>query len=181
MLHRFNERNKNFNILSQNCLFIRQLPLDGKAQSSAPKELSKDIHQEIYESVNDDLEKYYTRLRLFPYGKWIRSLARTYFLPKLTEAQLKLVKSKDEAHFRTYFKNHDGSDPDVSEAAMARSESRSKFAFVACIRQTLLLNDTFGIIQLLDRKKLQVNLNDRRYKTEFSTTLFHIKDNYNSS
>ena len=45
MLHRFNERNKNFNILSQNCLFIRQLPLDGKAQSSAPGELSNnDVH-----------------------------------------------------------------------------------------------------------------------------------------
>ena len=72
-------------------------------------------------SVNDDLESLFGDLRL---GKEPNEWVNTYFLPKLTEEEMELVKRKDTTYFETfdYKKN-----PDVEEVEMMLSESDSKF------------------------------------------------------
>ena len=75
-------------------------------------------------SVNDDLELFFEDLRL---GKRPKEghieLVGTYYLPQLTEGHMQLVESKDPSYFKTFFE----SNPDVDEAEMSLSESKSKF------------------------------------------------------
>ena len=74
------------------------------------------------ESVNDDFESLIQNLRL---GKQPDNWRSTYFLPKLTTKELKLVQSKDLNYLDTFLKR----DPDVDEAEMKLSESKSKFVY----------------------------------------------------
>ena len=71
-------------------------------------------------SVNDDLESLFEDLRL---GKKPNEYVRTYFLPKLTVGEMKLVQRKDPSYLETFY----FSNPDVEEAEMMLSESDSKF------------------------------------------------------
>ena len=70
-------------------------------------------------SVNDDLELLFEDLRLEKESKY----ANTYFLPKLTKKELKLVERKDKIYLQTFH----WAKPDVKEAEMMLSESDSKF------------------------------------------------------
>ena len=64
----------------------------------------------------------------------------TYFIPKLTEEEKKLVEQKDESHLMTYFKHAIlGENPDVPKEEMDKSESKSKFVLGSCIRNSYLL------------------------------------------
>ena len=71
-------------------------------------------------SVNDDLESLFEDLR---FGKKPNRLAHTYFLPKLTKEELKLVAQKDISYLLTFALPK----PDVPEAEMKLSEPDSKF------------------------------------------------------
>ena len=51
-------------------------------------------------------------------------MAHTYFLPKLTDEELKLIEEKDPIFFRTFVYGYHA---DVDEAEMKLSESNSKF------------------------------------------------------
>ena len=86
------------------------------------------------ESVNDDLESLFDKLRL---GEKPYEDVRTYFLPKLTEEELKLVENKDFDYFQTF----DWSNPDVDEAFMKSSESESKFVQGFCWRTTFTIEN----------------------------------------
>ena len=86
------------------------------------------------ESVSDDLESFFEKLRL---GEEPTESVRTYFLPKLTEKELKLVEKKDS----NYFKNFSWSNPDVDEVQMKRSESDSKFVQAFCWRNTFIVEN----------------------------------------
>ena len=90
------------------------------------------------ESVNDDLDSVfeYLRLKREPKGSnW------TYFLPKLTEEELRLTVRKDPNYFKTFQKQN----PDVIKAEMKLSKSKSKFVRGYFQRRTLILEqpDTF--------------------------------------
>merc|ERR1711924_109343 len=65
----------------------------------------------------------------------------TYFLPKLTEKEKKLVEEKDKDHLMSYA-DHAllKRDPDVSKKEMDESESKSKFVRGWCWRVTFILN-----------------------------------------
>ena len=76
-------------------------------------------------SVNDDLESFFEDIRL---GKEPDEEVRTYFVPKLTVEEMKLVERKDTSYFETFIEGALGANPDVKEAEMKLSESDSKFA-----------------------------------------------------
>ena len=89
------------------------------------------------ESVHDDLDSFFDKLQN---GWWEEEKVITYFIPKLTEKEKKLVEEKDKDHLMSYW-NHAlyGHDPDVSKKEMDDSESKSKFVRGRCIRNTFIL------------------------------------------
>ena len=92
--------------------------------------------EDQFESVNDDLNSMFEDLRLengSKFGKFWDNW--TYFLPKLTEEELKLVARKDSNYFKTF----QTSDPDAIEAEMKLSESKSMFVEGDCERRTFTL------------------------------------------
>ena len=60
----------------------------------------------------------------------------TFFLPKLTDDELLLLENKDENYLKMYSDFHMGHDPDVKEADMLKSKSKSKFAYCLCERSS---------------------------------------------
>ena len=72
------------------------------------------------DSVNDDLESLFEDLKL---GNEPDEQGSTYFLPKLTGAELKLVERKDPKYLDTFGYTY----PDVPEADIKLSESNSKY------------------------------------------------------
>ena len=91
------------------------------------KEIEKD-------SVNDDLESFFEDLRL---GKEPQEKNFTYFLPKLTEAELVLVGKRDPSYLDSFRFHH----VDVPEAEMRLSESKSKFLLGFGCRRTFTINN----------------------------------------
>jgi len=51
-------------------------------------------------SVNDELEEFMEKLQI---GEDFKESVSSYFLPELTEEELKLVELKNEDHLKTYF------------------------------------------------------------------------------
>ena len=89
------------------------------------------------DSVNDDLERFFGNLRL---EKPSEEYVRTYFLPKLTEAEMDLVDNKDTDYFDTLtggllFSN-------VRENQMKQSGSDSKFVHGQCYRKTFTIKNS---------------------------------------
>ena len=84
------------------------------------------------ESVHDDLDSFFDKLQN---GWWEEEWVRTYFIPKLTEKEKKLVEEKDKDHLMSYFYTY----PDVSKKEMDESESKSKFVRGKCDRRTFIL------------------------------------------
>ena len=85
-------------------------------------------------SVNDDLEILFEDIK---FGKAINGFALTYFLPKLTPKELKLVERKDSNFMETF---HENMDADVNKAEMKASETDSKFVLAEGFRKTFKIN-----------------------------------------
>ena len=92
-------------------------------------------------SVHDDLDSFFDKLQN---GWWGEEEVGTYFIPKLTEKEKKLVEEKDKDHLMSYFDGRFGGDPDVSKKEMDESESKSKFVRGSCERWTFILNTKKG-------------------------------------
>ena len=95
------------------------------------------------DSVNDDIESLFEDIRL---GKeraeWIHGLIFfTYFLPKLTDEEMRLVDRKDTSYFETF----SFADPDVDEAEMKLSESDSKFLHGRGSRSTFTISRSYNL------------------------------------
>ena len=90
------------------------------------------------ESVNDDLESFFEKLRL---GQEPTESVRTYFVPKLTEPELKLVAKKDSNYFKNFSWTDQGFNPDVDEIQMKMSDSDSKFVQAFCWRNTFIVEN----------------------------------------
>ena len=91
--------------------------------------------EKLIASVNDDLGSLFEDLRLQnePDEK-----ARTYFLPKLPNKEIKLVEEKELSYFQTFME----SNPDFEKAEMKLSESNSKFVQGECWRRTNIIECT---------------------------------------
>ena len=88
------------------------------------------------ESIQNDLESFFEKLKI---GKENREDVATYFLPKLTNEELKLVEVKDENHLQEYVWQIIGRTVDVDPEQMKKSESDSKYVRSKCVRYTYLL------------------------------------------
>ena len=88
------------------------------------------------ESIQEDLESFFEKLKI---GNEKRKDVATYFLPKLTNEELKLVELKDENHLQEYVWQIIGRTVDVDPEQMKKSESDSKYVRSKCVRYTYLL------------------------------------------
>ena len=94
------------------------------------------------ESINDDLDFLFEDLRLgeedYPPDYPAESFV-TYFLPKLTNEELKMVERKDENFMDTFDLKMDA---DVSKTKMEASESNSKFVNAWGFRSTFKIENS---------------------------------------
>ena len=93
-------------------------------------------------SINDDLETFFISLQdqksLKTEG--VSSTVSSFFTPKLTEEEMKLVEERNEEHLCSYaLHSFAQRNPDVDVNEMKKSNSRSKFVHVRCLRETELL------------------------------------------
>ena len=88
------------------------------------------------ESVQEDLETFFENLRN---GKEEQADVATYFFPKLTEEELKLIEIRDPNHLQEYVWQIIGRQVDVDSDEMENSESDSKYVRAKCVRYTFIL------------------------------------------
>ena len=88
------------------------------------------------ESVGDDLHTFFQLLQV---GHEKDEQVRTYFLPKLTYEEMRLVEEQNENYLDSYVL---GFGADVDEKEMNASESKAKFARVKCYRKTFIINQS---------------------------------------
>ena len=88
-------------------------------------------------SINDDLERLIINLQ----NQQVENIERIYsfFTPKLTNEELKLVEMVDEDHLKTYLSHYNGNNPDVNIDEMKTSDSKSKYVHGHCMRFTVSL------------------------------------------
>ena len=89
------------------------------------------VSNNIRISVNDDLESLLEHLQ---HGCKPNEGVGVYFLPKLTQDELLLVKRKDPNYLGSFLL---GRGADIGEAAMQASESDSKFLCAYGVRKTI--------------------------------------------
>ena len=90
------------------------------------------------ESANEDLESFFGRLQ---HGVHIHEEEQvTYFLPKLSEIEVKLLEEENEEYLKSFGWYYRGEHPDVDEDEMEKSESKSKFVRALCVRHTFELS-----------------------------------------
>ena len=79
----------------------------------------------------------------------------SFFTPKLTNEELKLVQEGNEEHLETYVKYYDGKNPDVDIEEMKKSDSKSKYVHGRCHRLTipLTLETTENEDEIQDEKE----------------------------
>ena len=88
-------------------------------------------------SINDDLEAFFTKLQ---YTKKIKNKkVHSFLTPKLTDEEMKLVEERNELHIATYLNHYFGEQYDVDEEEMEKSESKSKYVYGGCWRDTIHL------------------------------------------
>ena len=115
-----------------------------------------------HESVFDDLDSFFTNLTNGK-NREVCTLHQkiSYFVPKLTEKELKLVELKDENYFKTFedFRSLYGN-VDVDETEMKLSESKSKFVNGVGKRWTWIINMNDGIPSIYPKEILNSHLSN---------------------
>ena len=85
-------------------------------------------------SINDDFEKFFTGLQN---QKEVNTeYVQSFFTPKLTNEELKLVENRNIEHLETYWIYLEGKNPDVGVEEMKKSNSKSKYVHGRCVRLT---------------------------------------------
>ena len=98
--------------------------------------LKNDKNWRDYErSINDDLEKFFNNQRNLQEIK--KEFVRSFFTPKLTQEELKLVEEKNKSHMYTYIY---GFHADIDIEEMKKSDSKGKYVHASCIRRSICLN-----------------------------------------
>ena len=109
-----------------------------KAKKAYKGELKNDPDWKYYEgSINDDLERFFINLQNQEEVKYEN--VWSFFTPKLTKEELKLVQDRNEEHLKTYAFSFDGLNPDVDVVEMNESDSKSKYVQGRCWRWTIPL------------------------------------------
>ena len=101
--------------------------------------MKNDEDWENYEgSINDDLERFFINLQNQKEVK--EEDVFSFFTPKLTNEELKLVQEGNKEHLKSYAYYYiDGLNPDVDVEEMKKSDSKSKYVHGYCERWTIPL------------------------------------------
>ena len=97
-------------------------------------------------SINDDLEAFVTN---FSNSNVKEEMVWSFFTPKLSKKELKLVEMGDKEHLKTYWKIN----PDVKVEVMKKSDSKDKYVKAECRRVTMYL--TVALQEKLSRKTMK--------------------------
>ena len=133
-------------ILTMLWMFRRNLVTKEKVIKAAEGKLENDKDW-IFEvgSINDDLERFLTNLQNQKEMEFEN--VWSFFTPKLTNEELKLVHEGNEGHLNTYWDYFDGLNPDVDVEEMKKSDSKSKFVHGRCYRKTISLKTAINRIE----------------------------------
>ena len=137
-------------ILTMLHMFRWKLVTKEKVKQAYEGKLKNEEEWKLYEqSIGDDLETFFTNLQS---QKEIKNeYVWSFFLPKLTEDELKLVEQRNEQHLSTYWRHYIGLNPDVDPEVMKKSDSRSKYVYGQCFRRTMHL-------KIENRKRKKCNI-----------------------
>ena len=110
-----------------------------KVKKAAEGKLKNENIWKYYDgSINDDFERFLINLQNQKEVEYEK--VESFFTPKLTDEEMKLVQERKEEHLSTYFYcviNRLNPDVDVEE--MKQSDSKSKYVQVNCHRTTIPL------------------------------------------
>ena len=112
----------------------KAVELQKEARLSSTFERSLEYGQDFFEgSINDDLDSFINNLQNS--NKINYEEVFSFCTPKLTKQELKLVEEKEREHIRTYLMH----DPDVEVQEMKESDSKDKYVYTRCYRETVYL------------------------------------------
>ena len=102
-----------------------------KSKQAVEGKLKNDPDWKDYKgSINDDLDSFVNN---FQNSEVVFEDVLSYFIPKLTKEELKLVEQKNNEHMMTYVWEFDA---DVSAKEMKESDSKEKYLHSECQRRT---------------------------------------------
>ena len=109
-----------------------------KVKKAAEGKLKNDLEWKDYVgSINDDMEQFWINLQNQKEVEY--EDVDSFFLPKLTQKELKLVREGNKEHLMTYAEHFVGRNPDVDVEEMKKSDSKSKYVHGWCCRKTIPL------------------------------------------
>ena len=109
-------------------------------KKAAEGKLKNEKDWKYYEgSINDDLERFLFNLQNEKEVKYMYEYHESFFTPKLTNEELRLVQEGNKQHLMTYWDHYEGSNPDVDVEEMKKSDSKSKYVHGRCKRATMFL------------------------------------------
>ena len=123
-------------ILTRLSMWRKNLITKEKANDASDGKLKNKGWGEV--SINDDLEMFLTNVLNSKEIK--QEEVWSFFIPELTEEELKLVENQNEDHLNSYSEHYFyGVNPDVDPKEMKKSDSTSKYVHGYCIRRTFPL------------------------------------------
>ena len=135
-------------ILTTLHMFRLKLITKEKSKEAAEGKLKNDPDWKNYKgSINDDLDSFINKLQNS--NEMEDEVVWSFFLPKLTKEELKLVEEKNQEHMMTYWEkaqitlgnklaNKNLADVPVKE--MKQSDSKDKYIHSECLRRTVHLS-----------------------------------------
>ena len=119
-------------------MYRRELVTKEKSKEAYEGKLKNEYLWEGYEgSINDDLESFFNNLQEISNLEEIKAEeVESFFLPKLTKEELKLVEEKNREHMMTYWYKWNA---DVDQEEMKKSDSKDKYVHTQCLRWTIHL------------------------------------------
>ena len=124
-------------ILTTLRMYRRYLITKEKSKQAAEGKLKNKPKWEKYEgSINDDLDSFINNLQNSNEVK--DEMVKSFFLPKLTKEELKLVEQKNFEHMETF--SYIPTVADVSVEEMKKSDSKDKYVHSECRRRTIYLS-----------------------------------------
>ena len=120
-------------------MYRRCLITKEKQKQAYKGELKNEFNWDRYQgSINDDLESFFINIQNFNDLKEEKVVS--FFLPKLTQDELKLVEKQDKTQLETYWYQYlFGRNPDVDKVEMEKSDSKDKYLYAECRRRTIHL------------------------------------------
>ena len=109
-----------------------------KVKKAYEGKLKNEVYWDDYKgSINDDLERFFINLQNQKEVK--NEVVASFFTPKLTNEELKLVKEENEEHLKTYLDYSDGKINDADVEELKKTDSKSIYVHGTCWRQTITL------------------------------------------